>query len=219
MSIGKEIRKRRKALGWTLIQLANLVDGDPGNLSRLETGKQRVNDDILQKIALAMGCNVADFYSGGDASSEERPVVPLGSRRVPLITYAQAGTWVRGIKIDFSNDPRDSVLVDLTFSPDAFALKIKSEDMLPEFSPGDLIIIEPNCAHEPGDFVVAQNEFNEAIFAKYRPRSIDGRNQVIFELAPLNQDYPSFRSDVVSLTIIGTMLEHRRYRKKQPTSL
>ena len=35
----------------------------------------------------------------------------------------------------------------------------------------------------------------------------------VIELVPLNEDFPSLRSDYTPLFIIGTMMEHRRYRK------
>jgi len=43
---------------------------------------------------------------------------------------------------------------------------------------------------------------------------IDANGNDIIELVPLNQDFPSLRSDTLPITIIGTMVEHRRYRRK-----
>ena len=86
--------------------------------------------------------------------------------------------------------------------------------MKPEFNEGDRIIVDPNVAPHPGDFVVAKNHNEEATFKKYRQRGIDENGNDIFELIPLNEDYPTLRSDLVPLKIIGTMVEHRRYRKR-----
>ncbi|MGI4859741.1 MAG: LexA family protein, partial [Janthinobacterium lividum] len=66
----------------------------------------------------------------------------------------------------------------------------------------------------PGDFVVAKNGSQDATFKKYRPRGVSLTGQEVFELAPLNDDYPTLRSDTEPLQIIGVMVEHRRYRKK-----
>jgi len=87
--------------------------------------------------------------------------------------------------------------------------------MLPEFREGDMVIIDPAVEPSPGDYVVAQNDDNEATFKKFRPRGVNERGQQVFELVPLNEDYPSLRSDCVSIRIIGTMVEHRRYRTRR----
>ena len=55
MSLGDNIRQRRKALGWTILDLANRIGSDVGNVSRLERGKQGYSDEILGKIAAALG--------------------------------------------------------------------------------------------------------------------------------------------------------------------
>jgi hypothetical protein len=37
--------------------------------------------------------------------------------------------------------------------------------------------------------------------------------QEVFELVPLNEDYAIMRSDQQPIQIIGTMMEHTRYRR------
>ena len=87
--------------------------------------------------------------------------------------------------------------------------------MLPDFAEGDRIIIDPRIKPNPGDFVVARNGDDEATFKKYRPKGLNEHGQDIFELVALNPDYPSMRSDLSHIEIIGTMVEHRRYRRKR----
>lgn len=111
-------------------------------------------------------------------------------------------------------DAAEWLLTDLELSPSAFALRIKGDSMLPEFREGDTVIIDPAVTPLPGDYVVAKNDDNEATFKKYRPRGLNEQGQPVFELVPLNEDYPSLRSDRSNLQIIGTMVEHRRYRKR-----
>jgi len=41
-------------------------------------------------------------------------------------------------------------------------------------------------------------------------RGIDESGHEVFELVPLNNDYPVLRSDERHLIVIGTMIEHRR---------
>lgn len=213
MNVGTEIRRRRKALKWTLEELANRVDSDTGNLSRVETGKQGASEDMLRRIAGALGCTVADLFSGAEGAANIAPA-PLGTRRIPLISYVQAGHWTEATDPYMVGDAADWLLTDLDLSSSAFALRIKGDSMVPEFREGDTVIIDPSVQPMPGDYVVAKNGQHDATFKKYRPRGVNERGDQVFELVPLNEDYPSMRSDITPITIIGTMVEHRRYRRK-----
>jgi SOS-response transcriptional repressor LexA len=214
MNIGLEVRRRRKANGWTLEQLVDRIEKlggrtDTGNLSRLERGQQGYTDDTLRVIAAALGCSISDLFSG-----ENVEITPIGSRRVPLINYVQAGHWTEVTDPYTVGDAAEWLLTDLELSTSAFALKIKGDSMLPDFREGDVVVIDPSVAPLPGDFVVAKNGDHEATFKKFRPLGINEQGNTIFKLVPLNEDYPFMRSDIEPIRIIGTMVEHRRYRKK-----
>ena len=213
MSVGENIRRLRQARGWKILELANRVDSDVGNISRLERGKQGYSDEMLQKISAALGCTVADLFAGEEGAANVAPA-PLGTRRIPLISYVQAGHMTEAIDSYAVGDAAEWMLTDLDLSINAFALRIKGDSMMPEFHEGDTVIIDPSVAPLPGDYVVAKNGDNEATFKKYRPRGINERGDQVFELVPLNEDYPSMRSDLSHIQIIGTMVEHRRYRKR-----
>jgi SOS-response transcriptional repressor LexA len=213
MSVGKNIRRLRQARGWKILELANRIDSDVGNISRLERGKQGYSDEMLGKIAKALGCSVAELFIGEEGAPNVGPA-PLGSRRIPLISHVQAGHMTEAVDPYASGDADDWLITDLDLSSNAFALEIKGDSMLPEFSPGDRVIIDPSIQPDPGNYVVAKNGDNEATFKKYRPRGVNERGEHVFELVPLNEDYPSMRSDITHIQIIGTMVEHRRYRKR-----
>lgn len=82
--------------------------------------------------------------------------------------------------------------------------------MEPEFKEGDIIIIDPEVAPSPGNYVVAKNSEEEATFKKYRPRGVNEKGEHYFELVPLNPDFETMRSDHQSITIIGTAVDHVR---------
>ena len=69
MSIGNAIRKRRKTLGLTLQTLAQQVDTDSGNLSRIERGVQGVSETMLRRLCTALDCTPAFLYSQSEAAS------------------------------------------------------------------------------------------------------------------------------------------------------
>lgn len=216
MSIGLEIRRRRKALKLTLEDMVDRLDQlgiktDTGNLSRCETGKQGIPEPTLRAISSVLGCTVGDLYAAGSSNVSE---VPLGTRRIPVISYVQAGLMSEACDPYAAGDGGEWLLTDSHLSPSTFALKIKGDSMLPDFREGDTVIIDPAVEPMPGDFVVAKNGENEATFKKYRPRSITANGENVFELVPLNEDYATLHSDKVQIRIIGTMIEHRRYRRR-----
>lgn len=67
MSLGNFIRQRRKSLNITLQTLANQVDADAGNLSRIERGELGINETMLRKVAAALDCTPAYLYAQSDA--------------------------------------------------------------------------------------------------------------------------------------------------------
>lgn len=218
MSIGSEIRRRRKALKFTLEQVVGRIEqiggkSDTGNLSRIETGKQSATEEMLRLISQALSCTVADLYAGAQGMANITPA-PIGTRRIPLISSVQAGAMTEVVDPYTVGDAADWLITDIDVSPNTFALEIKGESMLPDFTPGDRVIIDPSIAPNPGDFVVAKNGENEATFKKYRPRGVNERGEQVFELVPLNEDYPPLRSDLTPIRIIGTMVEHRKYRRR-----
>lgn len=151
--------------------------------------------------------------AGRTSASTNVAPAPMGGRRVPVITSIQAGMWAEIVDSFQPGDAGDWLLTDIDLSDSAFALDIRGNSMEPEFKDGDRVIIDPEIAPQPGDFVAAKNGEQEATFKKYRPRGMDAHGNIIFELVPLNDDYPTLRSDVQPIRIVGTMVEHRKYRR------
>ena len=141
--------------------------------------------------------------------------VAAGLRAFPVISYIQAGRLVEiidpyapgeGFAVEYGDD---------SASKCSFFLEIDGDSMLPDFKPGDRILIDPDVVPRPGDFVAAKNSKEEATFKKYRVRGQTEGGEAIFDLVPMNQDFETLQSDKTHLTIIGTMIEHRRkYRRR-----
>lgn len=180
-----------------------------GNISAWENARHKPKLEQVLLIAQATGMPPPPEYGLPNVG----PAV-VGSKRIPLISYVQAGMWTDAADPYPVGAAADWLMTDLDVSSSAFALEIKGDSMLPEFKPGDRVIIDPNIAPQPGDLVVAKNGDNEATFKKYRPRGIGPDGIEVFELVPLNDDYPTIRSDSSAVRIVGTMVEHRKYRRR-----
>lgn len=231
--MGTNIRMLRKKRGLTLNQLANEIGSDVGNLSRVERGLQGYSDQIISKIAGALSVPPAALFAEDEHQIDmllqngkqffllefkkspgkfDENVAPAnaGVRPIPVISAVQAGQ-LKDMENPYS--PGDGYSVEYTdqkLSRWAFALEVEGESMMPLFKPGDRLIVDPNLAPQPGDYVIARNGSDQATFKKYRPRGMDANGEMIFELVPLNDDYPTMRSDIEHLIVIGVVTEHRK---------
>lgn len=192
----------------------SIPESEKSYISQLINGKASFGEKAARRLEDTY--RMPKWYLDNDEQQPSTNIASttLGTRRIPLISYVQAGHMTEAIDPYTIGNSEEWLLTDLDLAMNAFALKIKGDSMLPEFREGDTVIIDPSVQPLPGDYVVAKNCENEATFKKYRPRGINERGEQVFELVPLNDDYPSMRSDLVNITIIGTMVEHRRYRKR-----
>lgn len=96
----------------------------------------------------------------------------------------------------------------------AFALEVGGPALAPKFAPGDIVIIDPDVKPDPGNFVFAiLDGEEETVFGRYRPRGKEADGAPIYELAPVNPDFPTHYIDGNHRArIIGTMVEHRQFR-------
>ncbi len=101
----------------------------------------------------------------------------------------------------------------LTHSRKTFAAYIHDRAMEPEFSNGDVLIIDFEVEPQAGDLVVAYVKPDLIFFRKYKPKTLGLKKTADFSLVPINQDYPGIHSNEHSIKIIGVMIEHRRLRK------
>lgn len=200
-------------------RLATLADCTRGLVHQWLAGlNETMGYEYAKNIHAQLGWNVDWLIKGeGPAKGDskfDRNVTPvaMGVRSIPVISLIQAGKMTEitdpypcgaGFAVEYVDEAAD-------YSPWTFGLEISGDSMLPDFRPGDRVIIDPELAPNPGDFVAARNSHEEATFKKYRPRGMDAAGNMVFELVPLNPDYPTMRSDIQHLQVIGVMVEHRK---------
>ncbi|MFQ2188993.1 LexA family protein [Aeromonas jandaei] len=227
-TINDRISARRRAQKMSQDELAKRIGITRVSISKWESGLNQPKGRYLNDLAEALGVTVDWLLTGsGDTPelAEEQPIpgyhnvepaVMLPGKRIPILSYVQAGNWREMCEQATTFDGNvEYVTASVDIGPCGFGLWLRGDSMLPQFKEGDLIIVDPDEAPQPGDFVVAKNGSNEATFKKYRPRGIDENGQEVFELVPLNDDYPTMHSDRQHIQIIGVMVEHRIFRKRQ----
>lgn len=210
------IRNKRKEMKLTQQKLGDLVGVSKTTVSQWEKGDYSPNGENLSSLARVLGVSIQWILDGkGDDSFENVKPVSLGARQIPVLSYVQAGLLTELQEISQPDGELEYVQADEDLGEGAFAMRINGDSMQPDFSEGDLVIIDPDIEPVPGDFVAAKNGSDEATFKKYRPRGFNPSGAEYFELVPLNEDYAPIRSDMSDVTIIGVMVEHRKYRRRR----
>lgn len=210
MSLANRVKTRRDALGLTQTEAAEKAGIRQQSWASIEDGTTKKPRNIIG-IAKALECDASWLMTGDNIQSLHE----VNTRKLPLISYVQAGSLAHSVPITDCDGDFEYVLTDQNLSHHSFALKIEGDSMEPDFKSGDVIIIDPEIEPHPGEFVVASNNDREATFKKYRPTHIHANGSKHFELVPLNSDYPTLNSEKMPLMIIGTMIEHRIYRRKR----
>lgn len=203
--------------------------GTPANLSQYLQGRRAVSLEVALKMSNALGVPVEDFSprlaNRINKLHLDNNVEPVRHRMklIPVISEVQAGMLTENGQVPMAAtciQNGDSTYVDEEMPDGTFGMILVGDSMEPIFLEGDTIIVDPTLCPKPGDFVVAQRSSSltdgiEGTFKKYRPRGINENGQEVFELVPLNPDYPTIRSDREQCTIVGVMVEHRRrYRRR-----
>ncbi|MDJ0023081.1 LexA family transcriptional regulator [Pantoea eucrina] len=210
MNLADRVKQRRNELGLTQSEAAEKAGIRQQSWASIEEGKTLKPRNIVG-IAESLSCDPSWLMNGGNF----QPISEVNTRRIPLINYVQAGEMATKSPIEALDGSCEYVMTDMDWSQYTFALKIVGDSMEPDFKEGDVIVVDPEIEPAPGEFVVAKNGEHEATFKKYRPTVLaeDGRQH--FELLPLNDDYPVMKSIERHIQIIGTMVEHRIYRRKR----
>lgn len=200
-NMGKRIRAIREARELSLNELARRAGVGAASVSRLENEQQGVNVDTLAALCKGLGLSLAEFF-GADVAALPRGV------RIPLLCVQQVQNYLE------NHDTMDVPMIDIPEKPGAgncLALKINDVSMQGQrdyFAPGDVVIIDPAVRPQPGEYVLARAD-GQTIFRQYKLR------QDHIELAPLNPFWPTVAASPDDVLLIGTMVEHRRYRRAE----
>lgn len=217
-NFGERVRRLRKLRGLTQAEVARTFGVTRAAVLQWERGMTQPTADKIEILAKVLATSV-NYLLTGDADKFSHPELSDASpvlKEIPIISYVVAGDFTDISDAYATGDGLDFVSTGLQIGPNTFALIVEGESMLPEFRPGDRIIVDPAVPPRPGDFVVARLEKEDrATFKKFRPRGADHNGIDVIDLVPLNEDWPTLRVDAINPgRVIGTLIEHhRRFRR------
>ncbi len=159
MSLAERVKQKRIELGLTQEQAAEKAGIRQQSWASIEDGKTKKPRNIVG-ISKALKCDPTWLMNGGPFMA----LADVNSRKVPLISYVQAGALAEKHPIDAFDGSFEYIMTDIDISVVYFALRIEGDSMEPDFKEGDIIIVDPELEPVPGEFVVAKNGDNEATF-------------------------------------------------------
>ncbi len=74
IQVGKRIKELREARNMKQVELANLIDMEATNLSKLEKGVHLPKEDNLKKIISALNIEIKDLFDFGHIKTKEELV-------------------------------------------------------------------------------------------------------------------------------------------------
>lgn len=204
------------------VELARAVGVKPPSVSDWLSGKSKTMEgENLLKASKFLGVSANWLASGTGNPKEDKQNIEgdelsniifrdLNLHKIPVLDYVQAGLWH-----EVSYDgviPQSYTYTDYlgTNADSVFSVIVQGESMQPDFKAGDMLIIDAALAPKPGSYVIAQNGSHEATFKKYKVISYDEYGREIFELVPLNADFPTLSSRLHDIKIIGVVVRHMR---------
>ncbi|MFD1246122.1 LexA family protein [Paralysiella testudinis] len=212
-TIGERIRQKRKELKLTQKELARrMKEVSHVAISQWESNTTKPNAENLYDLSILFGCDLS-WLLKGEGQSSNVASINLNGNMVPIISYNILETWDIAQPLQMMKE-EEHIMTDVNISVFAFAVRVLGDSMKPDFIEGDIVIIDPEIKPEPGEFVLARNQ-NNVLFRKYREDGSDLKGGSHFILTPLNKDYVQVVSRDQDVRIIGTMVEHRIYRRKR----
>ena len=184
------LKKLRKAYGWTLRELSERSGIAISTLGNFENGCTGISVPALLKLAHLFQISLDQllFGSGEDG-------LDLNVRKpslVPVISWARAGS-----ARDYSDlsSQLDEVLPSECPDENAFALILDGDSVEPEFHAGDRVVFSPNTEPRNGDYVVARFRENAdpvyslgVVFKKYKRVGKYGEKVLLQSLNPIYTD-------------------------------
>ena len=214
----KEMNERlselRSAAKLTQNTVAKTVGVSRAAVTQWENGLTKPKGEYIHALAKLYGCTTGYILHG--EGPEVGNVIPasLGLRKIPVISYVQAGAWTETCDRRLHDGATEYIQTDIDLGKMSFALEVRGDSMKPDILEGDVVIVDPDVQPVPGDYVVAKNGSHEATIKRYRPRGTNEAGEEYFELVPANPDYPTIRSDHSQVMIIGVVMERRVRRRK-----
>ena len=132
-TLGQRVRRRRKQLRLTQVQLARSAGINQGFLSEIERDRRRPSPGTLKALAVAL--DVPQAVLIGEGPDHDNPQ-PLEMRHLPLF-----GTIPAGGPSESQEQLQLFPVLRHMWSPDYYCLRLTFDSMEPTLKPGDVVLV------------------------------------------------------------------------------
>ncbi len=132
-SVGDRVRRRRKELDMTQVELAKLANVNQGFLSSIEQGKANPRRRTLDALAVAL--DLPQSVLIGSGADHDAPQ-PLETRELPLF-----GSIPAGPPAESQQQLEMFPVLRHQWSPDYYCLRLSYDSMEPTLKPGDIVLV------------------------------------------------------------------------------
>jgi len=132
-SVGQRIRRRRRELGLTQIDLATASGVNQGYLSAIEQDKANPRRRTVDALSVALDMPQGVIVGGGREHDNPQPVE---SREVPLF-----GTIPAGAPAESQEQLEMFPVLRHQWSPEVYCLRLSFDSMEPTLKPGDIVLV------------------------------------------------------------------------------
>lgn len=188
------IKKLRKELKLTQQKVAKSVGVSKATISQWEKGDTSPNGKNLIALMRVLNTSYEELNPSLKDGRNKRTnnksdinalVMPDIGDAVPLISWVGAGDFCDNVETFVLGGAENYYPCPAKHSKSTFALKVQGLSMHPEFSPNEIIYVDPEVEALNGAFVVViQNNDNEATFKQFK---IIGGSKL---LQTVNQNMP-----------------------------
>jgi SOS-response transcriptional repressor LexA len=191
------IKAKRKELGLSLEELAQLTGYQKSTIRNVEEGHMRASEKLLTRLSEHLKLPLDELMSGSDYPHLTNAGRTFGAevniatgegvtaRVIPLLSWAQAGTTEAWADV-YEHEGFTGFNVR---DPKAVAIQIRGDSMAPQFPQGTIAIVYPGWEAKTGDLVIARLNDGTVMFKRLH---VDGDQYTFISLNPI---YPPLTVD------------------------
>lgn len=132
-SVGARIRRRRKEIGLTQVELARAAGVNQGYISEIERNRVTPRQRTIDALAVALNMPQGVLIGGGHDHDNPQP---LETRELPLL-----GSIPAGPPASSQEQLEMFPVLRHQWSPDYFCLRLSYDSMEPTLKPGDIVLV------------------------------------------------------------------------------
>ena len=211
-TLGTRIKKKRKEANLTQPELGRKLGLTHSSISNWEADNFSPSAKNLHELASIFDCSIDWLLNGGEEENQTQKDFEINQLLQQTFNVAKIPVLSDENIINNQGEITRYIVTDRKeISRKSFGYVIKNNSMQPSFFPDDIVIIDPEITPETDYFVLAKMA-DSVFFRKFIIKEISNE-KINFLLSPLSSHYPTLHSEQCNIKILGTLVEHRSYRK------